>query len=109
MSEQKFITSITVRGVDYDDVVVMYETSPPEPDVNWAGGCDINAVCFGDRDLLDDMTSREVDELVDHISTSYSDPSDGYGDYLYEQRKDYELEQRATAQSLAMDPEGRFK
>jgi hypothetical protein len=108
MSEQKFITSISVKGVDYDDVEVLYETSPAEPDVNWPGGCDVYAVYYGKVDLLPEMTSREVDELVDHISTSY-DPDDGYGDYLYERRKDYELEQRATAQSLAMDPDGRWK
>jgi len=104
----KFITSITVNGVDYDDVEVIYETSPPEPDVNWPGGCDVLSVTWGEQELLDDMTSREVDELIDQIATSY-DPDDGRADYEYECRKDYELEQRATAQSLAMDPEGRYK
>ena len=104
----KFITSITVKGVDYDDVEVIYETSPPEPEVNWPGGCDVLSVTWGEQELLDDMTSREVDEVIDRISTSY-DPDDGYGDYLYEQRKDYELEQRTTARSLQADPDARYK
>lgn len=107
--EQRTYTFASVAGIDYDDVLVSWELERPEPDVNFAGGVILNAVYVAvDKDMLDSMTEREQDDLAQRLLEGAYD-YDSYGDYLYEQRKDYELEQRATAQSLAMDPDRRYK
>lgn len=109
MSEQTMITSCQAKGEDFDDVVVNYEIERPEPDVNFAGGVVINQVVFEGRDILDAMTEREVNELSDSILCNLPGEDDGYGDWLYEQRRDYELEQKWTARSLLNDPDRRYK
>lgn len=104
----KAYTCLTLGGADMDDVEVQYEIERPEPDVNFAGGIVINSLWYNGRDITNLATDSELDEIADGLIYHAGDPDDR-GDWEYERRKDYALEQAATARSLAMDPEGRYK
>ena len=56
-------TYASVGDRDYDNVTVWFDSSPPEPDVGWPGGFDLERVMLGDRDLMGEMTDRELDDL----------------------------------------------
>jgi len=56
-------TYVSVGDRDYDNVTVWFDSSPPEPDVGWPGGFDLERVMLGDRDLMGEMTDRELDDL----------------------------------------------
>ena len=58
-----WITYVELGDVEIDDVKVYYDSSPPEPDVNWAGGLDIESVMQGDVDIFGLLTANEVDNL----------------------------------------------
>ena len=79
-----------IDGVERD-VLVCWENSPPEPDVNWAGGLIIDCVvCDGDF-VTEELSEAETAVLLDRAERELGegeDDDDGYGDYLYDQRKD---------------------
>ena len=56
-------TYVSVGDMEYNDVTVWFDSSPPEPDVGWPGGFDLERVMLGDRDLMGEMTDRELDDL----------------------------------------------
>lgn len=106
--EQRTNTYCTVAGVDLDDVMVFWELERPEPDVNFAGGVVVNGVYFEDEgDISGDMTDAEMASLEERLLESACD--DDRGDYLYDLKRDYEMEQRATARSLQSDIDRRYK
>lgn len=82
-----------IDGVDWD-VLVEVDYQPAEPDVNVREGIDIVSVWLEDEGCqLGNMSEQEIDELAQRLWDN-SDGDDGYGDYLYDQRKDQEAEER---------------
>jgi hypothetical protein len=51
-------TSVEVDGVEFD-VILNYETSPEERDVNWPGGLDLRAVMLNGFDVIGLMSDSE--------------------------------------------------
>jgi len=110
-SDDTWVTFVEVDEVELDPCTVNFEASEPEPDVNWGGDLQVLSVIHNGLDVYPQMSDRERDYLLDRLGDHLIDMADdsGYGDYLHDLRKDYALEQSITAQSLAMDPDGRFK
>ena len=69
-------TYVEVGDDYYNDVKVLLEIERPEPDVNFGGGMVINGVWVGDRDLMLEMTEKELDLLAERLSEDFS----GYGE-----------------------------
>ncbi len=77
-----------IDGVE-QDVCVYWESSNPEPDVDWAGGLVINAYYEDGSDASADMSLAELADLLERVERDLGEyDDDGYGDYLYDQRKD---------------------
>jgi len=103
-------TWVTVGEIELGGCRVFFDSSPPEPDVNFGGDLEVTSLEWRGRDVYHDMSPAEEEALLVRLEEHLSGEDDGYSDYLYEQRRDYELEQRATAQSLQNDNEdGRYK
>jgi len=50
------------------DVVVHWESTPPEPDVNWPGSFDVTSVrCEVRGEVLDSLLDEEFDSLRDRV------------------------------------------
>jgi hypothetical protein len=63
---------------------VNIETSPPEPDVNWAGGLEILSVfekAHPLTDLLPQLSATEQDRIFDEVSSILNAEGEDYGDY----------------------------
>ncbi len=63
---------------------VNIETSPPEPDVNWAGGLEILSVFEIKHpltDLLPQLSATEQDRIFDEVSAILNESEEDYGDY----------------------------
>ena len=90
-------TTCEVQEVELDPVRVFYESSPPEPDVNWGGDLEITGVEYQGREVGILMSVAEqralLDSLNDYLNGLGED--DGYGDYLYDQMKDAKAEERS--------------
>ena len=60
------------------DVMVFYNTSPAEPDVNWGGSCDVTGVYFEDEGcMMEAMSDEEIDTLEQRVlehENSINDP-----------------------------------
>ena len=77
------------------DVVVEYEVSPPEPDVNYGGGVDITSVLTRDgTEIVERLSERQIADLVDQVGEVSTDDYYARGDWEYDQRKDREAEDR---------------
>ena len=63
-----WITYVEVEERELDPVEVWYDVSPAEPDVNWGGGLDIECVMYKGNDVLDKLSSEELDNLIDRTS-----------------------------------------
>lgn len=69
-----WVTYVEVGDEELDNVEVNYDVSPAEPDVNWGGGLDILSVIHNGEDVMDRMTTRQVEDLAertDEYITSY--------------------------------------
>ena len=89
----KFHTTVEIDGFEHD-VAVFWESSPPEPDVNWPGGLEITAVFHEDNGcLMDELSDEQITALESEAEGEPVD-DDGYGDYLYDQEKDRRAEER---------------
>ncbi len=107
MKEQEIRESIENEDGTERVVVIIYE---------YDGGIQVNGVYeVGGYDELP-LTKEQMSQVEMHCIDHYAGLCDAAqaaeedrGDWLMEQRRDYELEQRATAQSLAMDPDKRWK
>ena len=74
------------------DVCVFWEWSPSEPDVNWNGGLVLEGIEVGGNEVSDDMSDKELADLLERVERDLGEyDDDGYGDYLYDLRKDREL------------------
>lgn len=105
-NNRKINTYCTIAGVEDCDVLVEVDISPPEPDVNWAGGLDICSVWFEDQGCqLDRMSEEEIANLQERIEGDLSDKAEAEyydrADHAYEQRKDLaaEIRQETLAQA----------
>ena len=77
-----------IKGVERD-VLVSWENSPPEWDNNWAGGLVIGCVVSDGEFVTEDMSKAETADLFERVERDLGEyDDDGYGDYLYDQRKD---------------------
>lgn len=87
--DDSWVTYVEVDEVELAPCTVNYESSPAEPDVNWGGDLDVLSVIHNGVDVYPKMSARERDHLLerlsDHLADSYDD---GYGDHLYDLRKD---------------------
>jgi hypothetical protein len=96
MSSGQWVTWCEVLGAEVD-VIVTYDASPPEADVNWPGDLDLTEVSLTTGgSVINEMTEPEFEALqerVDEYLNSLGE-DDGYGDYLYDQKKDREAEER---------------
>jgi hypothetical protein len=97
MSSGQWVTWCEVQGVECD-VVVSFDASPPEPDVNWGGDLALTEVSLKTGgSVINEMTEPEFEALqerVDEYLNEMDDPREDYGDYLYDQKKDREAEER---------------
>ena len=75
------------------DVLAYWENSPPELDVNWAGGLVIDCVMVDDEYVTDELSDSEMADLVSRVEIELgeADEDDGLGDHLYDLKKDREL------------------
>ena len=60
-----WITFVEIGEVEYDGCRVDFDSSPPEPDVNFGGDLEITSVEFKGKDLLDKMSKAELDNLLE--------------------------------------------
>jgi len=79
-------------------------------------GPQITDVLLVGRDILGLLTEGQIEQLVGQARDAEQaaaerkqDMLEARGDWLYEQHRDYALEQATTAQSLQNDPDGRYK
>ena len=88
----KFTTYVEIRGEQFDDVECEYESSPAEPDVNWAGSMDIISVMHNGEELVNRIGGKDLDGLIDrateHENESALDRIEAAADHAYEQEKD---------------------
>ena len=83
-------TWCSIYGEEHD-VMVEYTVSPPEPDVNWPGDIEVNAVwCEECGNMVDEMTNAELAELIERLTEDEDDG--GREDYEYERWKERKLE-----------------
>jgi hypothetical protein len=79
--------SCTVNGEDFDEVIVNFELSPPEPDVNFQGGVELISVIDPmQKDQLDNMSEEDQQELAVDILEYLNDWAQGYDEELAERR-----------------------
>jgi predicted AlkP superfamily phosphohydrolase/phosphomutase len=71
------------------DVIVYFDDSPAEPDVNWAGGLDLESIFLyangkekGDC-LMGIMSSTEIESVHQNISDTLNDLNDPDNDPRY--------------------------
>lgn len=90
-------TYVEINGEE-ENISVELEYSPPEPDVNFAGGIEIVGVWCEDTEVSGQLTEQAFEDLeqrmVDEYTTGVSDDIDERADWEYEQRKDAMLEDR---------------
>lgn len=86
---QGFLTSVEVDDVEYA-VEVHYDSSGPEPDVNWAGGVEIESVIHrsSDLDLTDRLSEDQLDAIAQEIVEDESDAICAHADHLHDLRKE---------------------
>ncbi len=84
-----FFTSVEIDDVEYA-VEVHYDSSGPEPDVNWAGGVEIESVIHrsSDLDLTDRLSEAQLDVIAQEIVEHESDAIYAHADHLYDLRKE---------------------
>ncbi len=84
-----FFTSVEIDDVEYA-VEVHYDSSGPEPDVNWAGGVEIESVIHrsSDLDLTDKLSEAQLDAIAQEIVEHESDAIYAHADHLYDLRKE---------------------
>ncbi len=84
-----FFTSVEIDDVEYA-VEVHYDSSGPEPDVNWAGGVEIESVIHrsSDLDLTDRLSEAQLDAIAQEIVEHESDAIYAHADHLYDLRKE---------------------
>ena len=63
MSNNYWITYVEVDGEELDGCKVYYDSSPPEPDVGWPGGLDIEGVEYKGEDITGKVSSEEMESL----------------------------------------------
>ncbi len=67
-------------GGHEQDVCVFWESSPPEPDVGWAGGLVLDGVYFEDEgDVSDDMSDAEMADLFERVEVELGEHHDDRG------------------------------
>ena len=77
--DQQWDTYVEIDGIEHDSVTVFYETSPAEPDVNWAGGCDVTGIYLEDQGCqMGKMTDDEIEQVQmrvdEHENSRHEDP-----------------------------------
>ena len=92
MRSKFYGTYAMIGGHEYD-VAVEYTVNKPEPDVNEPGGIDIHGIYHDDTGcLMDSMSPDEIDAVYMQVTESAEDEAAAYADYLYDMRKDRELD-----------------
>jgi hypothetical protein len=87
-------------------VIAVGRVYPAEPDVG-AGPCaDLDDICFPDGRSIpthwwQDLTQADLDACHDALLNGGNDWRADYGDYLYEQRRDRQLEAMAARDGVA--------
>ena len=93
MKKNQHETWAEVQGVECD-VICSYDSSPPEPDVNWGGDFTLTEVSLKTGgSVIDEMTDQEIEDLTERVENDLNDlgSDDGYGDYLYDRMVDDKL------------------
>ena len=80
--DQEFKTYVEVNDVELD-VVVFYDTSPAEPDVNWGGDLNINCVESEGKDVWSQMSVEARNDLIERVSQHENDRHDPNNDPRY--------------------------
>lgn len=65
-------TYVSVGDVEHDNVQVHFDSSPPEPDVNWPGGFELECAMLNGHDLMEDMTDEEIEQLSMRVQEELS-------------------------------------
>jgi len=66
--EQEVDTYLSLGDEDFNSVIVRFEVERPEPDVGFAGGIIVNSVMLGDKDLMVEMSERDLSELETRLT-----------------------------------------
>lgn len=79
---QEYETKVELNGVE-QDVLVIYSTQPPEPDVNIAGGLEIEGVYFEDEgcvmgDIDEDVLDALAIEIGDYNVSAWESAAEAY-------------------------------
>ena len=56
-------TYVEVGGEELEPVQVWYDSSPPEPDVNWPGGFEVECVEHQGKDITGNISDAELESL----------------------------------------------
>lgn len=86
-------TYVTLKDDTEVNIIAGWESSPAEPDVNWAGDFDVwieRPSCRYRTSLELDISRDEWEALVRRVQEqveSENDP-DNYGDHLYDESRD---------------------
>ena len=89
--KQPIQTHVTIDDNEFE-VAVFYDYQPEESDTNTAAGIEITSVFYEDEGcIMDQVSDDELESLGQRIIECLYGDDDGYGDYLYEQRKDERL------------------
>ena len=80
--DQEFKTYAEVAEVERD-VIVYYDTSPAEPDVNWGGDLNIQSVECDGKDVWSQMSTEERNDLLERLNDHENDRHDPNNDPRY--------------------------
>ena len=82
--DMEWETYCEIDGVEHDSVTLMYNTSPEEKDVNWAGSCDLTGVYLEDQgDQMPKMTDDEIEQAQLRVEEHENDRTNPDNDPRY--------------------------
>lgn len=77
MSDKEMDSFVSIGDIEYEPVRVFFDTSEPEPDVNWHGDFNINSVMYKDQELIGRISKDELvnleERLTEELNASYED------------------------------------
>ena len=72
-----WITYVEVNDEEFYPVKVWFDSSPPEPDVGFGGGFEIECVEYKGKDITAKVSSEEMDSLtmrsIEHLDAMAED------------------------------------
>jgi hypothetical protein len=79
-----------IRELDCEgevEIVFDYEESPPEPDVGWDGGIELERARWRSLDIIDWLTEYALEQVQNDVMDYEVESYDAHCDFLLDKRK----------------------